>query len=165
METTAATVSETTTKKLAALKQLCDVTGENLFERLKLADEVLSDREWVNISFISEAAARDHLAERYFPDIFGLVTTGELFQLIKAFPLKSNWEEHKYHVKAMLATIKDDSRQGRRKTEEPTKSELREKVSELELELANVRLALAERTRRAGKAEAKIHELVRNAAA
>jgi hypothetical protein len=133
----------TTSENLARLMQLRDQANDSLFERLHAAKEVLADREWVNTHFLSDAEAKEHLRDIYFPQIAGMLSPAQLFELIERFPDRKVWEQYKFNLRVMLDLLKPE-REPRIASSGPTKSELRDRVAELEVENAKLRAELAE---------------------
>lgn len=96
-----------TTQRLAQLKNLADQAAENLYERIKLASEVLEDLDWIAECFGgSDLKAMDTLQADYFRDLGGFITMGELIRMYKTLP-KHVWEECRYNVAAVQVEYKN----------------------------------------------------------
>lgn len=93
---------QTTTQRLAALKQLATLAKDNLFRRIQLAAEVMSDLDWIAQTHGgSDLKAQDALQDEYFSEIGGLVTLGRLLAIYKSFPDEQVWREYKYDLAAL----------------------------------------------------------------
>lgn len=95
---------KTTTQKLARLKVLRDDAGANIYERCRLAAEVLADTDWIAaIHGGSLDAAEQAVQDEYFADLGGYVTLGTLTDIYRTFPDEAEWKARKYNLQVMEA--------------------------------------------------------------
>lgn len=99
------------TQIYAELVRLRDQAGMTIHERLKLADQLLSDRGWVTAldgGGGDEGTALDRLEDECFPDApMGLP---DLLELLHEIPQVSVWKKHKFKVKKMLVKVRERKR-------------------------------------------------------
>src|SRR4051812_38958105 len=88
-------------KKLVRLADLANRTGRMMYERAKLANELIADRAWVD-SVGDEGDAYDWLTEHHFADLGGLVSVESLTALYRDYE-ESVWVEHKWSLKSLYA--------------------------------------------------------------
>ena len=88
-------INKRTTEKLVELKELAGMAGKNVFRRIKLADEVLSDKDWIAASFDGqEDKALAIVENEYFTDFRGFITVGEMRQVYRWCGIESRWAEY-----------------------------------------------------------------------
>lgn len=109
----------TTRQALLELKKLAKVAGEALYRRVELAEQCLSDLDWIAVEHGgSELKAQDTLQSQFFPDLDGYLSLGKLRAMYRDVP-KSKWAEVKYGL-AAVEVIYDE--QTAEKTEKGTRT-------------------------------------------
>lgn len=130
-----------TTQLLAKLKRLAADARTNLYERIKLAAEVLEDRDWVAQSFDGDLAkAEEAVGQDYFSDVGRMYTLGTLLSVLKRFPKEAQWVEYRHDIHALVAVWESEHQ-----PEEKTPSITRKRATVAELEAAEKRIAELER--------------------
>jgi chromosome segregation ATPase len=130
----------TTKQKLVRLKELSRQAGANIFERCKLASEVLQDTDWL-AQCGDEFKARDLLQAEYFRDLSGFISIGRLVELYEKFPLESKWKEYKYDLAAMdslereMSATENDGLKGVRTAWKPLAEKFEREVTDLRQDL------------------------------
>ena len=95
-----------TAKNLAELKQLRDVATRNIFRRIQLAEDVLSDLKWIAATHQGDdGAAQDAIQSEFFPDLGGFINLGRLREVLRAFPTEATWKEYRYDLRAMVELL------------------------------------------------------------
>jgi len=91
-----------TKKNLVELKKLSDESQLNLYRRLQLVAEVLTDDRWLSDEFDGDVAkAEIHLGSQYCPDLLLVMSMRRLMLIFNAFPQRKTWEENHYDLRAM----------------------------------------------------------------
>lgn len=93
----------------ARLQGLRDRAGALLFERLTLADKLLSDHEWVADASGGggdEGRAIDRLEDLCFADICGALSLPEMLEVLRHVPQESVWKQNRYNLRKMHAEMK-----------------------------------------------------------
>lgn len=83
------------------LLSLRNAAGSNLYERLKLADRLLADREWVSAPDCGGGdigTAVDRLEADCFGDVVGILNLPQLGEILHHFPEEKDWKRLKYNV-------------------------------------------------------------------
>lgn len=141
----------TTSARLARMLKLAQDGDESIYERVTLAQQVMADKRWVSETFLSDAEALEHLSNKYFNQLSGWITCGQLLAILDEFPDEQTWKAHRYNLRAMLDLL-NDQREPATKTKEetaasskgPSKEELRKENIDLKLLVANLRAEVAE---------------------
>jgi hypothetical protein len=97
--------------------------GERLYERLSIANKLLSDRAWVDDPAGGggdESRAIDRLEDTAFGDICGAVSLPEMLEILHRVPDKKTWAANKYNLKKMHAELR--ARETARGAERPTRN-------------------------------------------
>lgn len=110
----------TNAQKLAKLKELAGQAGRGVYERLKIVDSLLVDRDYIAQTWGDEAAAFEFLEEEYFGD--RARSLAEMIEMFRAFPQEQQWAKFKWNVGRLLAQWTID-RQAARKEEAEAKPE------------------------------------------
>lgn len=138
-----------TTQKLARLKELDKSDRDGIYERLKLANEVMLDTDWIEQSFHgSDIQAMDYLEVSFFSVLAGTYTLGAMLSMFRKYPDRESWSRYKYNINAMMIAMREDEKESR----EPRQAvnwkklyeELREEVTKLRVQNAELRAELAE---------------------
>lgn len=101
---------------LARLISLRNNAGTNLFLRLKLANQLLSDREWVEDPSGGGGDASRAL-DRIEEDCFGPeagMSLPEMLEVLAAVPQEKVWKQNRYNLKKMWLEMKECQEAGRR---------------------------------------------------
>lgn len=96
---------------LARLKSLLGEAGRNYYERIKIAESLLTDRQWV----ASEHGGDDYkaaevLEDEYFHDLCGLMGLWDLLHIYRRFPELKDWEANGFHLRKMFDQLKAEHR-------------------------------------------------------
>lgn len=93
----------------AELVRMRDTAGKNLYRRLKLVDQLLSDRGWVEDPTGGggdASRAIDRLEEHCFGDLCGALSLPQLLELLECVPQESIWKQKKFHLRRMFEEMK-----------------------------------------------------------
>ena len=123
-------MSQSTSQKHARLKKLSKETQNNIFEMLKLADEILKDREYVD-QFGSQAALMDMLEETEFSHFGGKLSLQSMLRAYRANPDLKTWETNKFNLVVMI-----DLSEPSREKEEVERNDWKARFKEAEEEAA-----------------------------
>lgn len=143
---------------LARLDQLRDASGQHIHERVRCAQLLMRDLEWLK-QFEGLDGALRYLEDDYFGDLCGAVTITQLFRILEHVPDPDEWKKAKYNLKLLLAVANRASYEAqeekRRKEQE---AEARRIAREREKQTATaLPPALTEEEKAARKTE-RIHE-------
>lgn len=97
---------------LAELIKARNVAGANLHARLKLADELLSNKEWVEDPSGGGGDA-SRAIDRLERDCFGPeagMSLPEMLEVLAAIPQESVWKQNHYNIKKMWLEMKERQR-------------------------------------------------------
>lgn len=114
--------STSATARLRRLRELAVQTGAAIYERAKIAAELMADRDWYEVKFKSEdgpgdeGQAADFLQAECFADLGGLISVVALVGMFKAFP-EATWKEHRYNLRRLYVDWQKQT-----KSEEPKAS-------------------------------------------
>lgn len=133
----------TTTQRLSRMQFLRDDSNGSLFERLTINRQIMQDRDWIEANFKSDAEALESLHRQYFPLIGGMVSPGQLIELIDFFPSEDDWKSRKYNLQVMIDELPKSTPE-RATPVGPSKDELRQMVHDLELQVARKETRIAE---------------------
>ena len=93
-----------TRELLARMKKLAAEGKENLWERIKVAAELVADHDWIASDHNGdELRAKDAIQMEYFHELNGTYTLGVLLAIYAEFPDESTWQEYRYNLSAMRA--------------------------------------------------------------
>jgi hypothetical protein len=127
-----------TTEKVNLLKSRNGEDNRSLYERCKLATEVMADLEYIEEAHGgSDVLALDYLTDNCFSalkNVGGWVTAGALIELYKAFPEEQQWQERKYNLQVMRDELREkveDIPPRQTRNWKQLYEELREKYEEL----------------------------------
>lgn len=154
----------TTKEKLVELKSLMATAGRNVFQRCKLATEILADQDWIAEACDgSELKAIELIEDQYFSDLRGFITVGRLRQLYQAYSEEREWAEFRYDLGAMEAKYREDHpadiNRGERKSWKQVAEALQEEVERLKMELRNREEKNRDQERAIARLEIKIEQL------
>lgn len=129
----------TATQIEAKLKEMAHKSASVLYERLRLADQLLSDADWLAqfAGVLDDAEA--YLGLEYFREFHGLVSLSKLVAMYRRVP-HEKWEEYKFDV-AAIEILYDDEVVQREPTSHKRTSwktlagKLQEEVDELKAKL------------------------------
>lgn len=163
--------TQPTDAKYAALLTMRNEGGKNLYTRLKLADELLSDRAWVEDPARGggdESTCLDRLEGQCFGDVTGVISLPELLELLREVPEEKVWKQNKYQVRRMHAEIKA-RREARRPVSTPTTTKKKteepaEIVERQRQEIGRLKKTVRQQAREIStlrKQNQKLHKLVR----
>lgn len=93
----------------AELIRLRNNAGEVLYKRLKIARDLLADREWVQSPEQGggdEAQAIDRLEEFCFAEVCGALSLSQMLEILREVPQQAAWKANKYNLRAMYAEMR-----------------------------------------------------------
>jgi hypothetical protein len=127
----------TTKEKMVSLKKLAKDGNNNAFNRIRLAAEILDDRDFVESEWGDEFKAWDAIEEECFSMLRGLMPFSRLLQIYRRFPTEKQWLEYAYN----LAVMDDLCRQAEvaEKPKEEKEKDLEFKIAQLEEQNALMR--------------------------
>lgn len=131
-----------TAQLLDELKKLAGQAESNLYRRIGLACEVMSDLEWIATAHGgSDLKAADALQSEYFRDLGGYVSLGKLILMYQKIE-RQEWEEVKYDVAAVEVMYDDRTKEaketGTRTSWKKVAEERAAKVAELERQVSQL---------------------------
>lgn len=141
-----------TGKKRAELKRLSAAVQSNIFEMLKLANEILQDGEYVD-SFGGEAQARDDMEAKEFSHFGGNPSLGAMLQAFRKNPDLKTWKEYRFNIRAMIDLANP------REQSDTVRVNWKSQAKLLEAELGNAKTQLAEQSKTISELRAKLDEL------
>lgn len=106
---------------LARLISLRNNAGGNLYLRLKLADGLLSDREWVEDPSGGGGDA-SRAIDRIEADCFGPeagMSLPEMLEVLVAVPQETVWKQNRYNLRKMLDEVRERKEAARRTAPSP----------------------------------------------
>ena len=155
-------------KALKRLHELHGQAGPNIYERIRLASELLANRQWVESQHTGdEAKAGDWLQEQYFQDIGGLISVYMMRSMYDALP-ESTWKEYKYNLKALrweyqertrLADKDSSGNSGRRSVKVADFEKKEQEVKELEYKVKKTEESQASKEEIIRQQQQEIHRL------
>lgn len=111
-----------TTQVIAKLKEMAGKAGEAVYERLKLASQVLDDNAWIAEAHNGdEFAAQKAIEDGCFGDLCGAMTLGELLTVFRAYPSIEAWRPH-FNLKAMMAKYEAAQTQAATEQDKPART-------------------------------------------
>ncbi len=126
---------QTTTQKIAQLKQLGNDVKSNMYQRVKLAAEILLDIDWIEHAYKGHTTqAMDFLQREGFPYV--TLTVGQLASIYRKWPEESMWQDWNYDINAMWDELSSKKGPSRKST---NVVHWKEKAELLMAELAELR--------------------------
>jgi DNA repair exonuclease SbcCD ATPase subunit len=126
-----------THRKLVRLRELASGARQNIYERCKLASEILADRDWIAIEHGGEYdAAQKALEDDFFSDVAGFIVLADLVLIYKQFPDEAQWKELRYNLAALKGAMREATREPK-PAKEPQKRATLAQLAELEEQLAS----------------------------
>lgn len=133
----------TTSQKHARLKALGKQGRDILYERLRLTDEILRDREYIDRVFGSEQRAIELFEMNEWSDFASRPGLGLLLKAYRMFPRKETWEEYRYDWGAIIELCRTESTEKKPRTSwKKLYQESQVRVRELETEVSILRRML-----------------------
>lgn len=131
---------QTTSQKHAKLKTLSTQVKANIYEMLKLTDEILQDHEYVD-SRGGELALMDEFEAKEFSHFGGNPSLHTMLKAYRANPDKGLWEEYGYNLRVMidLCTPEREKSDKERINWKARCAELENKIAALESENRTLR--------------------------
>lgn len=96
-----------TSQKHAELKKLSKQVKENIFDMLRLTDEILSDKKYVD-EFVSESALIEMIEQQEFGHFGGNPSLSAMLRAFRANPKKATWQEYHFNIRAMIDLANPD---------------------------------------------------------
>ena len=143
----------TTSQKHATLKALAKRARDNVYQMLRLADEILSDTEYVD-RFGGEAGLIELFAGDEFAHFGGTPSLPAMLRAYRANPAKATWGQYDFNIWVMIDLAKPASEAGDR-----TYVNWKAKAKELEAELGQTKAALADYRRTASDLRESVDSL------
>lgn len=132
---------KTSSQKHADLKELSRKIKVNIFEMLKLTDELLRDPEYVD-QFGGEAQLIDTLETSEFSHFGGQPSLASMLRAYRANPKRATWQEYHFNLRVMI----DLATPAKEKAAEPHIN-WKKKCGELELQVEQLESSLNESRR------------------
>jgi len=132
--------SQTTSQKHAKLKSLAQQTQQNIYEMLRLVDEIMQDREYID-AHGGEGPLLDSFENHEFSHFGGSPSLSAMLRAYRHNPKKATWAEHAYNLRVMidLATPEKDRGEAQRINWKARAAELEEEVKRLNIMLDEYR--------------------------
>lgn len=152
-----------TTQLLAQLKTLAASAVDNLYTRIGLAAEVMSDLDWIaSVHGGSDLKAADALQDQYFRDLGGYVSLGKLMAMYRKVEQR-RWEEVRYDI-AAVESIYDEEEptprvKGTKTAWKKVAEERGSRITELEKQVTQLLQANAELREENQQLRAKVAKL------
>ena len=133
-------MAKTTSQKHAELKKLSEQTQRNIYDMLRLADEILQDHEYVD-QFGSEAELIEQMETTEFSHFGGQPSLGAMLRAYRFNPKRATWDEYSYNLRVMidLATPEREPNTFERTNWKQRCAELEEQVKLLQSENKTLR--------------------------
>ena len=129
-------------EKVARLKAMARKAGKAIYDRTKMASEVLADKAWLDSEHLGDYdKALACLQEECFPELSKAFSLGRLLALYATFPDHAFWARCRYNLMALWAEYEDRQAEGRPEPVERRHATLAqleerdEKIKELEWQL------------------------------
>ena len=95
-------VRNVTRRRIVELRQLAELSDQNIYRRVQLASQVLADTAWIaDEHHGDEIEARQHINDTCFASLGGYVQLDTLLAIFSMFPLEEQWKDYKYDLRAM----------------------------------------------------------------
>ena len=118
-----------TTQLLAELKNLAKDAADNLYRRIAIAREVMSDLDWIaTVHGGSDVRAADALQDEYFRDLKGFVSLKKLMDMHRDVS-HEDWKSVSYGIAAVKA-IHDEQLAGEKSTKHEVRTNWKVKCAE-----------------------------------
>ncbi len=104
--------AKTTAQKVKWLEHQVHLTGETIYARLKVAAEVLEDRDYIVSEHEGGYGQCYDMIEGYFPDLCGVLgtTLDGLLAVLKEYPGKKVWAFEGFDIGRMLAKHNEEAK-------------------------------------------------------
>jgi len=127
-----------TGQKRARLMQLSKEAKHNLYEMLKLVDEILSDRDFVRLAG-GEASLLSEFQEKDFSHFGGTPSLSAMLRAYRANPDIETWQEHGFRIRVMIDLAQPETESGPKE-----RVNWKSLAKQLEAEVKNLRVQLDE---------------------
>lgn len=128
----------TTSQKHAQLKKLSKQIQDNIWKMLKITDEILSDKEYVD-QFGGEDVLMDHLEQSEFSHFGGKPTLPEMLRAYKKNPTRKTWQDNKFNIHIMIDLARPQA-----EGTETIRINWKAKCKELELQVEQQKAVIAD---------------------
>jgi hypothetical protein len=130
----------TTSQKHAELKRLGKQSQYNIYEMLRLTQQILDDHEYVD-QFGGEGPLLEMLEKDEFAHFGGNPALATMLRAYRANPDRELWEKYRYNIRAMidLAEPEKEKRESTRTNWKAEAEKLREDLARLTAENAALR--------------------------
>lgn len=149
-----ATAEKKTETRIAELKALGTGARQCMYQRVRLAWEIVSDKKWLKEAMMGDVnKAYDFLLHVGFAELTDVFTVGELISIMTHFPDESTWTEYAYNLHALrrLVRQKEKGEPGSLK-----RMSWKARAEALEQENAELRAENAELKLRVGQLEGEL---------
>jgi len=135
----------TTDQKHAQLKKISQQHRKNIYDMLRLANEILSDHDYVD-RFGGEADMIDMMEADEFAHFGGQPSLSAMLRAFRANPKKGTWQEYNFNLRVMidLSEPQKDRGETMRINWKARCAELQEKLKATEATLADYKQANVE---------------------
>lgn len=101
-----------TQRKLVRLRELGAKAGPSIYERCKLASEILADDGWIVSQHGGDLdAAEKAIEDEHFADLSGFIVLNLLVAIYRKFPAESDWKELRYSLAAMRSRYREATKE------------------------------------------------------
>jgi len=107
----------TTSQKHAELKRLSKTVARNIYDMLRLADQVLQDNEYVD-RFGGEPQLIEAMENDEFLHFGGNPSLSSMLRAYRANPVLKTWQEYRFNIRAMI-DLAEPEPEPRRKQVDP----------------------------------------------
>ena len=109
---------------LEQLSRMAGQAGELCYRRVALAAQLLADKEWLASDLFGgdKEAARQYLEERYFSDLCGAMTLGQLVLIYRSHSDIETWRQEGWNLQKLWAMNRErwqSERRGQPKPQQP----------------------------------------------
>jgi hypothetical protein len=152
-------MSMTTIEKVQQLRTLLGQTGILHHKRIKLAKEIIDDKQWILTNFGGdEFRAAEVLEKEYFGDLCGAINFWRLIKIIEEYPDVKDWETFNFNLTEMSAII--DTRNRTKRNRGTTRWSVTQRdYEELEAEKNRFQKLFTTKNSDVEKKDARIKEL------
>ena len=154
----------TTKQALAELKKLAKQAKDTLYRRIALAEQVLSDLDWIAQAHGgSDIKAQDAIEDEFFGELGGDPSLGKLRAMYRQFP-KAKWEELRYKIRAIEILYDEQGEPQKRETGKRTAwkeiaEERGEKLEAAERKIASLQSQVTDLTSENERLRGRIEQL------
>lgn len=125
---------------MVSLKKLSAEGEKNLFQRVKLAAELLEDFDWIaEFHDGNEDMAAEAVQASYFASLCGYVPLLKVVAIYRKYPKETIWQEYAYNLKALELIYDADRKQEAGMQKSSVKRATLAQMAELEAQLSEAK--------------------------